>query len=85
MPADHVAHMQLRELVVAQVQHAVAVLGKARDDLLGLVGAARQCHADKNLRALRGEIAVIELRDIARAQRLAELEEGAAPLGNLYG
>src|SRR3970282_1781840 len=44
-----------------------------------------QSDADEDLRLLGRRIAVLELRDVARADRLAEAQESAGALGDLHG
>ena len=77
------AHVQLRELVVAQVPHAVARGLELADDPGRLAAGAGEAQAHEDLRRRARRVAVIELGDVARAERGAEGEEGAALLGNL--
>ena len=84
VPADHVARVQLGHLVVADVEHPVAVGGHRREQLLLLAPAAVQREADEDPRRRRIVVAVVELRDAATPEQPAEAQEAAGLLGNLH-
>jgi hypothetical protein len=84
-PTHHVPQMQLRHLVVAQVGHGVAEFLQTLDDLRALIQPAGESNADENSRPRRIAVAVVEFRDVAVADRLAECPKAAGPLRNLHG
>src|SRR5690606_17834581 len=81
--ADHVPHVQLRELVVRQVEHRVAARGETLHQRLRLAAAAVERDADEDARLIRRGVAVVELGHAARAERLAKPQELALALRNL--
>ena len=81
MAADHVAHMQLGQFVVAQVQRLQPAAAQRPDQLLCFLAVAH-LHADKHPCLLRIVKTIIELGDIARTQQFAERLEAAGLLGN---
>src|SRR5690606_41974253 len=79
------SHVQLRELVVGEIEHAVAVRGELIDQRLRFAALAPKLDADEDARLLGRRVAVVELGDAARAERLAEAQELALLLRNLDG
>src|ERR1700730_5371618 len=82
VPADHVAHVQLRHLVIGhvgdrEIRGAQALHHRV---LLRAPLAERETHED--LRAIRAGVAVIELRNAAPSEHLAEMQEAPRLLGN---
>ena len=75
--ADHVTHVQLRHLVVGEIDHTVAAFMQQAEDLFTLLHAPAQTHADKNARIFGVGKAVVELRYRTAAQQLTELQEAA--------
>src|SRR5579883_1953804 len=78
--ADHVPHVELRHLVVGHVGDRVAGLAQGADDGVLLRAALSQSEAEEDLRGLLALVTVVELRDIAVAQQLAEAQEAARAL-----
>ncbi len=85
MAAYHVADMQLGQLVVGQVEHREALLAQAIDQRLARIVLRMGLHADEDVRFAVGVVAVVELGDLALADRLAEGLEAAWPLGDGHG
>ncbi|MNZ41014.1 hypothetical protein D3C78_585520 [compost metagenome] len=77
--------MQLCQLVVGQVEHAVTLLGEVCQQFLPGVVQRVRLHPDKQARFLAGVVAIVELGDLALAQRLAEGPEAAWLLGDGHG
>ncbi len=69
--------MQLRHLIVREIDHAVAAVVQQAEDLFALLHATAQTHADKNAGIFGVGKAVVELRYRTAAQQLAELQEAA--------
>jgi hypothetical protein len=85
MPADHVPQVQLGQFVIGQVQHREALRAKAGDQGLARVVLRVRLHADEDVRLAVGVVAVVEFRDLALADGLAERLEAARLLGNGHG
>ncbi len=81
---DHVTHVQLRHLIVREIDHAVAAVVQQAEDLFALLHATAQTHADKNAGIFGVGKAVVELRYRTTAQQLAELEEAALLFRNRH-
>ena len=79
--ADHVADVALGHLVVGEVDAgqlvAVQQLGETH-----AFGPVVHAHADEDVGPRRVRVAVVELGDVAAAQQIAELLEGAGLLGD---
>ena len=74
---DHVTHVQLRHLVVGEIDHAIAALMHQVEDLFALLHAAAQTYADKNAGVFGIGKAVVKLRHRTSTQQLTELQEAA--------
>ncbi len=83
-PADHVAHMQLGQFVVHQVEHRITVITQFSQQLVHLADVADGC-ADKHMCLLTAGQTIVKFGDIAVAQHAAELQKGAGLLGNSDG
>ena len=70
LAADEVADVQLRDLVVAHVEHGVALRRERGRELGGFGSAALQRHADEDARFRAGRVAVVELGDVAMRRAL---------------
>ena len=81
VPADHVAHVELGHLVVGKVERLQALALEDLDDFRGLVTAVH-LDADEYVSVLGIGDAVVELGDVARPERGAELLEAARALGD---
>lgn len=77
MPADHVADVQLGQLIVGQVQHREALFGQAGDQRAARVVFRVGLHADENVRFTAGVVAIVEFGDLALADGFAERLEAA--------
>src|SRR6185295_9874548 len=78
--AHHVAHVQFRHLVVGHVLHTIATGAQLRDDGVPLGAALADAEPYENLGGMRRSVtlllhAIVELRDAALAEQLAEPEE----------
>src|SRR5690606_4675286 len=85
MAADHVPDVQLRELVVREIEHLVAADRELLEQRLRFAAPVPQRDTDEDPRLLRRRVAVVEFRDAARADRLAEAQKLALALGDLDG
>lgn len=83
MAADHVAQVELRELVVREVERGKA---RALEDVHELVGIVRVGRLDAHEDVGLGGVAhaVVEFGHVAVAHELAQTLEGAALLGNRH-
>ena len=75
--------VQLRHLVLAEVEDRIAERGEAADRLGPIFGAVAQLEAEKDLGVVSPGVAVVELGDGAFADAAAELEQAPRALG--YG
>src|SRR5690606_2206862 len=82
--ADHVPHVQLGELVVAQVLEGIAALAQPLDEVRPLRGAVPELYPHEDVGTVRVAVAIVELRDAAAADRLAERPEAARTLRDLH-
>ena len=80
-PADHVPDVQLRHLVLGEVDRFVAAAGQQRGER-GRVLARLGRDADEDVRLLASAQAIVELGHDPAADRRAEFAERAGPLGN---
>ncbi len=80
--ADHVADVQLGHLVVGQVEYREALLAQAGEQVGAVIGERMGLHADEQVGLAVAVVAVVELGDLAPAQRRAEGLEAARPLGH---
>ncbi len=85
LTAHHVAHVQFGHFVVGHVAGRKARCGNAVEQSVAFSPALREREPDKNLRRLQIAVPVVELRNAAPAQKLAEPQKRTRHLGNLDG
>ena len=83
VPADEMADVELRHLVVGQVVGLDPAVLELREQLVGLA-AVRDLDADEDVRDARIGIAIVEFGDLPLAEQLAEFAEASRPLGDRH-
>ncbi len=85
MTPHHVAHVQLRHLVVRHVGNGIARLPERLNDGIAFSVTLREAQANEDLCRLIRLVAVVEFRDAAPAQHFTEVQETTRLLGYDYG
>src|SRR5690606_28783794 len=82
--ADHVPHVNLRQLVVAQVPDLVTERAKLFDEPRAFRLPVPKLYTGEDVRFGRIAVAIVELGDAAAPDRFAELPETPRLLRDLY-
>ena len=80
MAADHVAYVQLGHLIAGHVGDGEAGGAQVAEHRLLLGAATGEREPCEHLGTVDAGIAIVELRDAATAQRLAEVQKATRPL-----